>query len=127
MSERLCNRAPIVARTLQLTSVPRAMEKIAPTVDPSVPTSAGPPVAALLSDSKLSAPGTSAQNAASAITMAVGAVLSCAASIANGNTSAAPSAPAWAGDRNSSPNFCPSRATATAAISHTSDPRGADR
>ncbi|WP_199254443.1 hypothetical protein [Mycolicibacterium mengxianglii] len=51
----------MVWNTLYPTSVPSAMEKIAATVTPSVPISAPPPVAASDRDSKLSAPGTSAQ------------------------------------------------------------------
>ncbi len=49
-----------MASTLQLTSVPSAIEKIAATALANVVKSAGPPVAASDSDSKLNAPGTSA-------------------------------------------------------------------
>ena len=57
----------------------------------------------------------------------VGAFRNCAASTANGNTSAAPSAPACAEVTKLVPSFWPSRATPTAAVSQNSDPRGADR
>ena len=84
----------IVANTLQPISVPRAIEKIAATVTPSVEISPAP-AAARPSSSKLNAPGTNAQNAASIITIAGGEVFIRAPSIANGTTRHAPTAPEW--------------------------------
>ena len=86
-----------------------------------------PPDAAWLTDSKLRAPGTSDQNAASIITTAGGEVLIRAASIANGTTRIAPTNPEWDAVMSLPASACPTRATAIAAISHSSDPRGADR
>jgi len=106
--------------------VPRAIEKIAATVVPNVVISPSP-AAASPSDSKLNAPGTNAQNAASIITIAGGDVLILAPSIANGTTSKAPTAPECVGDKKRPPTFCPTSATPIAIISHKSDPLGADR
>ena len=116
----------IVANTLQPISVPRAIEKIAATVTPSVEISPAP-AAARPSSSKLNAPGTNAQNAASIITIAGGEVFSRAPSIANGTTRHAPTAPEWVGDRKRPPTFCPTSATPIARISYGIDPLGAER
>jgi hypothetical protein len=80
-------------KTLNPARVPRAIEKIAATVVPRVLTDAGPPVAAWLNETKLKAPGTSAQNDASIITIAGGELLIREASMANGTTRKAPTAP----------------------------------
>src|SRR5690606_20170224 len=116
-----------VVYRLHPTSVPSAIERIAATADPSARTSMASSVAASPSDSKLSAPGTNDQNAASSITIAGGDDLIRAAITANGTVSSAPSAPACAGEVNSSPTCCPTSATPTAAVSHSSDPGGPDR
>src|SRR4029079_7556088 len=99
---------------------------MAATGDPRVVMSPSP-ASAPPSYSKLNAPGTNAQNAASIITIAGGDVLIRDPSIANGTTRNAPTAPEWVGDRNKPPTFCPTSATPTAAINHSSDPLGAER
>lgn len=92
-------RLPLIdAKTLHPIKVPSAIEKIAATVVPSLVISPSP-AAASPSDSKLNAPGTNAQNAASIITIAGGDALIRAPNIANGTTRKAPTAPACVGDR----------------------------
>ena len=83
----------MVWKTLHPTTVPSAMDRIAAPVTPRLATPTLPPVAAWVTDSKLNAPGTSDQKAASIITIAGGEVLMRAASMANGTVRNAPMNP----------------------------------
>ncbi|SKU69784.1 Uncharacterised protein [Mycobacteroides abscessus subsp. abscessus] len=79
-----------------------------------------------LTFTKLSAPGTKHQKAASSNTIADGAPLNRAANNAKGTTATAPTKPVMAGARNRLPSRCPSIATPIASTNQISDPRGAD-
>ena len=117
----------MVRKMLQPTSVPNAIAAIAAPATPMVATSALLPVAAWLTDMKLRAPGTSDQNDASNITTAGGAVLIRVHSMANKTARTAPTKPECAEDMSDSASFWPRTATAIAAVSQKSEPRGAER